>query len=255
MRGMNRIALAAIALAGCTAAAPAPSRVAPTLASSTWAIESIDGKAVEAGAEGDRPGLSFAARGYSAYAGCNAMGGLYAQRGTRLYTLTGVQTAMGCGGARGQQERIVALVLQQAPAISGNANRVTLRSGSRSLGLRRVAPSRPYADDPEAWQGSALAGQAFEMTWVDGNSLSRRPAPRLDFAARTVTISHLCGNRQTVRYRQSKGGLVLEGGTDSCMAKLGGRALTTVSGPNGELLLAGNGHWLGGHNTRRDRPK
>jgi hypothetical protein len=31
--------------------------------------------------------------------------------------------------------------------------------------------------------------------------------------------------------------------------------LTTASGPNGELLLAGEGHWLAGDNLRRDRPK
>lgn len=249
---MARILIAALALVGSTAAAPVPAPAAPALAGSYWEIETLDGKPLEPGSEGERPALAFADRSYSAYAGCNAMGGLYAQRARRLYTLVGPQTQMGCEGARGRQERLVSLIVQQAPTIAGNAERITLRSGVRSLGLRRKAAPRPLTDAPEAWQGTALAGKTFEMPWIDGDPLNRTPFPRLSFAARTATVAGLCGKTQTIRYRQGRGTVTFENGPAAC---LGGQTLATVSGPNGELLLAGDDRWLGGNNVRRNRPK
>lgn len=184
------------------------------------------------------------------------MGGLYAQRGARIYTLPGPQTAMGCNSALGRQENIVDLILRQGPSMTGSGDRLTLRSGVRTLGLRRAPLSRPPEDSPEAWQGTTLAGQTFEMIWIDGDPLDRRPAPRFEFADRTVRITDLCGTTQSLRYTQAKASVTFEGGPANCLGgALAGETLTTVSGPNGELLLAGDGHWLGGDNVRRDRPK
>lgn len=257
---MDRTVIAALALAlfGCGAAAPAPSPAAQAqgLAGSHWLIEAIDGKQPEPGHDGAKPALTFAGRSYAAYAGCNAMGGLYARRDERLYTLVGPSTAMACGGARGRQEEIVGRVLQQAPWIAGKGDRVTLRSGSHALTLRRASPPHPIVDVPEAWQGAGLAGQSFDMSWIDGDSLNRRPAPRLSFADRRLRIENLCGATVYASYRAQRGEVTVEGAPRDCLnGFFAGRTLSAVSGPNGELLLAGGGHWLGGDNIRRDRPK
>ena len=257
-RGMKRTLIAALALAGCTAAAPAPApTAAPALAGSWWAIESIDGRALEAAPEDGRPYLALVKRSYSIYAGCNGMGGLYAYRGGRMYTLPGPQTAMACGGRRGEQEAVVNAVMYASPAVAGSGERLTLKAKGRTIALRRVEPPRQFDEVPEAWQGATLAGQAFELSRVDGDPLNRTPFPRLTFAAKTATLSHLCGRPQVLRYRQTSGGEVfLDGGPQSCLGGMfAGKTLSMVSGPNGELLLAGDGHWLGGDNIRRDRPK
>jgi hypothetical protein len=185
------------------------------------------------------------------------MGGLYALRGGRIYTLPGPQTAMACGGARGAQEAAVNAVMYGAPVVTGRGDRLTLRAKGRPLALRRVPPPRPLAEVPEAWQGPGLAGQTFEMNRVDGDPLNRSPSPRLAFKARTVTLSHLCGPPQVLQYRQaSADAVIISGGRKNCLGGLfAGAALAMASGPNGELLLAGQGHWLGGENIRRDRPK
>ena len=122
--------------------------------------------------------------------------------------------------------------------------------------LVREAAVAPAQDPPEAWQGPGVVGQRYELHQFDGDWLNRRPAPVLDFGKGKVTLSHLCP-------RPVSGPYVPEGRTlhiaffEPCEAALRyfRLSLSTVSGPNGELLLASKEHWIAGDNVRRDRPK
>lgn len=252
---MVRTAVVVLALASCTAAAPAP---APSLAGQAWEILTIDGQPFEAAlGEEPTPGrLTFAGYSYSAYAGCNAMGGLYAQRGNRLLTYPGPQTAMACFGRRGEQEGLVDLILRAGPRIAGTETRVTLSHNGRTLQLERTARRGPLIDPPAPWQGGALAGKRFSMHTIDGDSLNRRPAPELAFGHGTVAVRNLCGKSFTAAYKQDGGTVTFNGPNAGCLGGLfAKRSLSVVQGPNGELLLAGDDHWLAGDNLRRDRPK
>jgi heat shock protein HslJ len=97
MKSFRIAAIAALAGAAC-APAGGTDLVASPLAGSAWRIATIDGTPV-VGRRGDdgedtTPRFAFGWRSYGGNAGCNALGGLYAQVGDRLYTMPGPQTAM-----------------------------------------------------------------------------------------------------------------------------------------------------------------
>lgn len=241
--------------AGLIGAAPQP----VSLAGSGWIIVAIDGAALEtAPVDGvdHRPHLRFAQRSYSGHAGCNALGGLFVQRSTRVYTYPGPQTAMGCGGRRAAQEAALDAVMRAAPTITRAGEQLTLSAVGRRIDLHREPTLTAIGDPPSAWQGASLAGQRFEMHSVDGASLSRRPAPLLTFTRTGVTIANVCARPVTGHYIQRPATLRVEWRNGACLgARTPAGALGMVSGPNGELLLAGDGHWWAGDNLRRDRPK
>lgn len=256
---MIRTLFASLALFGCTAAAPssvAPADV-PALAGSWWEIESIDGRPLETAPEGgDKPYLALVQRSYNAYAGCNWIGGLYAQRGDRVYTVPGPQTAMGCSGQRAAQEAAVNAVMFASPVVSGSGDRLELKAVGRTIALHRAQAPRLLEEVPEAWQGTRLARQSFDLSRIDGDPLNRTPFPRIDFAATTATLRGLDGAVTTLGYRQDGNTVTFSGGKRDRLGDFfDGATLDIVSGPNGEILLAGDGHWLAGENVRRDRPK
>jgi heat shock protein HslJ len=249
---MYRPLIALGAVITCIAAAPAAPVVVP---GSWWEIIAIDGRALEPSDPRAQPYVAFMRRSYSVNAGCNGLGGLYAQHGGRLYALPGPQTQMFCGGRRGEQEAAVNAVFAAAPVVAGAGERITISAQGRTLALRRIAPRRPYSELPEAWQGTRLAGQSYDLSRIDGAALSRQPFPRLSFAARTATLQGLGGQLRTMAYRQSGDSVTFGGKPGGAGDILSGRTFALVSGPNGEILLAGGGHWLAGDNRRRDRPK
>lgn len=250
------------ALTGCVAAAPTPdqSQNAPVLAGNGYRVAAVDGRTpqfVEEDVGKPRtPRFQFGARSYGGTSGCNFMGGLQVQRGARLYTYPGAQTQMACGGALGAQEAAVDVLFRAAPTIRRDGEAVILSGAGRTLRLVREPDQLPVQDAPEAWQGTRLAGQRFEMHQIDGDSLNRRPAPLLAFAARSATLTHVCPKPVSGSYVQGPGTLriTLKAPCPGAQRQFAG-TLSTVSGPNGELLLAGQGHWLAGDNLRRDRPK
>ena len=131
-----------------------------------------------------------------------------------------------------------------------------LSGGGHTLRLVREPDTAPVQDPPEAWQGMRFAGQSFELRQIDGDPLNRRPAPLLRFATRTATLAHVCPRPVSGAYVQGPESLriVFNPSCPGAQRHFAG-TLTTASGPNGELLLAGEGHWLAGDNLRRDRPK
>ena len=250
-----RSVFVSLALVGCSAAAPP----APVLAGSQWVIRTIDDRPLEsAPIDGvpRTPHLSFGARSYGGHAGCNALGGLFVERGGRVYTYPGPQTAMGCGGRRADQEAALDATLRAAPSVSREGDAVVLAGGGHRLRLARAEQLGPVLDPPQAWQGTAVAGQRFEARMIDGAWRTAGPQRMLRFTASTVTAVGFCPTAVTARYTQREGSIAFAFAATPCpqlAAFAGDRA--AVSGPNGELLLGGNGHWLALDNLRRDRPK
>jgi heat shock protein HslJ len=249
-----------LALAGCAAAGPPTAAPSSAPLKGNWRIDSIDGRAplsVREDADTQRtPRFGFGERSYGGTSGCNFMGGLKIERGSRLYTYPGPQTQMACLGPLGAQEAAIDVLFRSSPTIAWNGESVVLTGAGHTLRLVPEPGRPPVQDPPEAWQGTRLAGQSFELHQIDGDSLNRRPAPLLRFGERTATLTRLCPRPISGAYVQGPGSLriVFNPSCPAAQRHFAG-PLATASGPNGELLLAGEGHWLAGDNLRRDRPK
>lgn len=255
---MKTSILALAAFAVCTASAP-PAESPPPLAGN-WRIVEVDGRAVlhidEDAGKPRTPRFWFGARSYGGTSGCNFMGGLKIERDGRLYTYPGPQTQMGCFGPLGDQESAIDALFRSAPTVAHADGAVVLTGGGHSMRLVAEDGGIPGEDPPEAWQGRSVVGQRYELHQFDGDSLNHRPAPRIEFGNGKVTLTHVCP-------KPVFGPYVPEGKTlhialfDACEMALEyfSKPLATVSGPNGELLLASDRHWIAGDNLRRDRPK
>lgn len=261
-----RLACPALALFATTAAAPS----AP-LAGAVWRVVSVDGRPLASrppSAGMDAPTVTFDRRTYGGGVGCNALGGLYAKVGDRLYTMPGPQTAMGCIGTVGQQEAAFDALFRASPTIRQNGGTVWLEGGEHRLELAYARPST-RSDPPTAWQGRGLAGQSYVIHEVnarrtDGKRIWSKTPPRLTFASRTVTMRLDCPRPATARFVEDKDSVQAAALGPSC-ASLGARdaalaailraSPAVVSGPNGELLLASRVGWAILWNERRDRPK
>lgn len=202
------------------------------------------------------PRLWFGERSYGGTSGCNSFGGLKIEREGRLFTYPGPQTQMACGGALDEQEGSIVGLFRAAPTIEHIADGIMLVGGGHTM---RVVPDPPGGvaeDPPTAWQGSGLTEQTYEMHQFDGDSLNRRPAPRIAFGKSVATLSHLCDRPISGPFAATNDRVVIRFAAPCAQAqRYFPDTLHMVSGPNGELLLAGNGHWIAGDNLRRDRPK
>jgi len=270
---MKRFRIAAIfALAG-AACAPASGTdlVASPLAGSTWRIAAIDGTPV-VGRRGDdgedtAPRFAFGWRSYGGNAGCNALGGLYAQVGDRLYTMPGPQTAMACGSPHGDQEAAANAIFAASPAVTRDGETIRLSGGGHAMDLVRIGAAPRNVDPPTAWQGTALSGQSFAIHEVDGARTDGmrlwKTPPRLRFGNSEVTMALDCPKPAKGAFVQSSEHLhvaLLAPGCrtearDRRLAEILGADPRVVSGPNGELLLASAKGWAILWNERHDRPK
>lgn len=264
--------LAALLAVVSSAPAAGTDLVASPLAGATWQVVSIDGQAVEPPhSDDDRarlPQFTFGYRTYGGNAGCNALGGYYAQVDERLYTMPGPQTAMGCGGARAAQETAANAIFHASPAVTREDDTVRLKGGGHTMELRRIAAAE-HADDPAAWQAPSFAGQSYVVHAVnglrtDGKALWSNDPPEVRFTDSQVTMRLDCPASATGSFNLNSefvtvDGLVpacsIAGTRDAALAAILNGDPRTVSGPNGELLLAGRTGWAILWNERRDRPK
>lgn len=251
-----------LALPGCAAASPPSDSPAPLIGS--YRVAAVDGRApefVEEDAGKPRtPRFAFGQRSYSGTSGCNFLGGLKVQRGARLFTYPGAQTQMGCGGALGEQERTIDALFRAAPTIAHQGDAVMLTGAGHTIMLETESASSPPQDAPEAWQGSGVSSQRFELRMVDGAWRQSRQPVILAFSGGRLTVTADCGSPMRGSYQESGFALTITGLAAACpadrrLAAVLAGDLATVSGPNGELLIAGTGGWAALDNARRDRPK
>lgn len=225
-----------------------------------WLITAIDGRPPVApsqeGAFGRTPSVAFAQTGYGATAGCNSLGGIGTQHGQRYYTMPGPQTLIGCQGALAEQENILDVVMRASPTISTLAGgEVQLAGTGHRLTLRRD----PQSAASPVEVAPMLAGARFQILSVDGVHLvprSQSDNRPLAFDADEWHAKPVCG---TISGKWRQDGWTLHANDivvsqDGCDAA--GAAVDTAvrelfasrphfaGGPNGEILIAGGGHWL-----------
>lgn len=216
------------------------------------------------GSRGLKPYISFSPEGYGGNTGCNTFGGLGLIEGGRYYAVPPVQTVMGCGTLSDQEAAITGLLLK-APQISKlAATQISLKSGDHEIILAREAVQPQARASPPR----LLAGTEWQISGVDGKLLvhradGRRRSLRFDADRWTVTLDCL---RFGGGWRQS-GNRIAEVGTPSAPATSpcvsdpelrtyrAIRALMSagprfVTGPNGEILMGGDGHWITGGSTQ-----
>lgn len=225
-----------------------------------WLITTFDGRPpvapLQEGAFGRSPSVAFTRTGYGATAGCNSLGGIGTRHGERYYTMPGPQTLIGCQGALAVQENVLDAVMRASPTISTIGDgELQLTGGGHRLTLRRdsQSPAQPVEAAP------MLAGARFHIISVDGVHLAprsqtdRRP---LAFDAETWRATPVCG---TVSGKWRQDGWTLEASditvsrtrcdasgpaVDTAIRELFASRPHFAGGPNGEILIAGGGHWL-----------
>ncbi|QJU58391.1 META domain-containing protein [Sphingomonas sp. AP4-R1] len=225
----------------------------------SWRILSFDGEPPVAGhgGGGKTPTITFTQTLYGASAGCNELGGIGLLSRARYYTMPGPQTLIGCMPPLQKQEMILDAVMRAAPdVIATERGRLTFSGGGHRLEIvRQVEISRAPFDGPPP----SLSGARFLIMSVDGtyltprNQRDRRP---LAFDATRWQSRPVC-NVISGGWRQSGSTInaAVEDRRPSRCDGVGAAIDTAVTvlfaaeprfalGPNGEILIAGGGHWL-----------
>ncbi|HEX8240934.1 MAG TPA: META domain-containing protein [Allosphingosinicella sp.] len=264
---MRRFALLLLAAAACSAAPSqpaAPQAAEPDLLGQ-WRIALIDGRAPAAGRDGRALVLTFDDYGYGGYAGCNGFGGQGLAHEGRFYGGFAMSTAMACGAPYDGQERGVQGLLGRGPRIEWmGADRVAFVAPGRRMELVRAGPVPAgrfvVAAIPltgTAWSFGALDGRAIEMPGA-------RSGPVLTVEGDRFTLETPCLAAEGSWAQTGPGAAVLTPDRRSPRAcNPASRAQSEAwleamrgplrygNGPNGEILLAGSGHWMVGDLVRR----
>ncbi len=264
----NALILGLAALTACSAA-PSPSDAqgrsgaAPSLTGS-WIVASIDGIAPSKTAYDKAPQLIFTADSYGGNVGCNDFGGLGFQHEGRWYGDFAMSNQMGCGAPlAGQDEAVHGLLANGPTIVFTGGDRVTLATPRHRVELRRAGstPSRRSAPP------RPLIGTRWTFRGLDGTSLAptaRGQAPalivegdrfRLDTPCLTVEGGWSPRGEGRASFRPDRRTPVAcaapAKARDAAIAAAIAGDRDYATGPNGELVLAGGGHWLTGEATRR----
>ena len=209
--------------------------------------------------------LTFDEHGYGGYAGCNAFGGQGLVHEGRFYGGFALSTAMACGPPFDGQETGVQRLLASAPRIEwAGSNRLALAAPGQRLELARTGPLPAdrfvVAPTPligTRWSFGALDGRAIEMPGARSGPILTVEGDRFTLetpclvaeggwtqtGASAVTLSP---DRRAARTCNPAS----RGQSEAWLAAMRG-ALRYGNGPNGEILLAGGGHWMVGDLVRR----
>ncbi len=262
MRHLAPLLLAAACSAGPSSpAAPEP----PPSLLGQWRIIALDGGAPVVGRDGRPPVLTFDEHGYGGYAGCNAFGGQGLAHEGRFYGGFALSTAMACGAPFDGQETGVQRLLASAPRIEWlGPDRLAFAAPGQRLELARTGPLPAdrfvVAPTPligTAWSFGALDGRAIEMPGA-------RSGPALTVEGDRFTLETPClttegGWTQTGASavslrpdrRAARACNPASRGQSEAWAQAMRGPLRYGNGPNGEILLAGGGHWMVGDLVRR----
>lgn len=209
--------------------------------------------------------LTFDEHGYGGYVGCNSFGGLGLAHEGRFYGGFALSTAMACGAPFDAQETGVQRLLASAPQLEFvGSDRLVLGTNGQRLELARAGPlptnRLPVAPIPfigTAWSFGALDGRAIEMPGA-------RSGPTLTVEGDEFTLETPCLVTSGSWLQTGSGAITLEPerlterncnsaskGQSEAWAQSMRGALRYSNGPNGEILLAGGGHWMIGDLVRR----
>ncbi|MDT9600258.1 META domain-containing protein [Sphingosinicella rhizophila] len=253
-----------------SACSSAPSQPASREAASPdllgkWRITALDGRAPVAGRDGRSPVITFDENGYGGYAGCNGFGGQGLAHEGRFYGGFAMSTAMACGQPFDGQEAAVQRLLAGAPRVQWRgADRLALVAPDQRLELERTGPlPRDRSVTPAipligtAWSFGALDGRPIEMPGA-------RSGPTLTVEGDRFTLETPCLTMKGSWTQTGPGAVTLRpersisrtcnpisrGQSEAWSQAMRG-ALRYSNGPNGEMLLAGGGHWMVGDLVRR----
>jgi len=230
-----------------------------------WRVIALNDRPPVAGRDGRPAMLTFDEHGYGGYAGCNAFGGQGLAHEGRFYGGLPESTAMACGAPYDRQESAVQELLGKAPRIAWSGpDRLVLAAEGQRLELARAAPLAAHrlvvAPIPfigSEWTFGALDGRAIEMPGA-------RSGPTLNVEGDRFTLETPCLFTEGGWTQPGQGVVILSPDRRtirSCNAASRGQseawvgamrgALRYSNGPNGEILLAGGGHWMVGGLVRR----
>lgn len=232
----------------------------------SWRILAINGRLPVATAYGEPATLVFSPSGHGGNAGCNSFGGLGLQHEGRWYGGSSVSTQMACGSPREEQDSAVMGLLARAPALEWNGpDRVTLAGAGGGVLLARNGASPQETDLIDAPR--SLLGTRWRFRSVDGTPLpvpNWREQPQLLLEGERYRLDTACLTAEGTWQQAAQNAARLDTpgvtATRACPEELqtGSRALLAalpgekryVTGPNGEIILAGGGHWFEGEGVR-----
>lgn len=245
-------------------AAPAAAPAEPSLLGS-WTIRTIDGRPPAVGRQGGSPGLAFDENGVGGNAGCNGFGSLGLAHEGRWYGGFATSTAMACGDPYDRQEALVHGLLGSSPRIVwrgnddvelvGREHRITLARGGGAFPGRLIIPPAPLTGS--LWTLGAMDGQALQMPGA-------RQGPTLAIEGESFKLTTPCLILEGRWQALGEGAARFAPGLETARAcpepsKAQSRQYAEalkgdkrhVSGPNGEIVMAGGRHWLVGDQVRR----
>jgi heat shock protein HslJ len=220
-----------------------------------WQIVSLDGRKPQ----GDKPlDVEFAGAGYNAATGCNGLNGMFLTNEARLYPYAFPSTEMGCGALTAQEQRMRELFANAPQIAAASGQDVALVDRKGALVLR---PSGKAGAEQLAARPLGLASAKGRVLDVDGLSAQPHytdPEIRFSMSANRFEILTPCGRvGGLVRRRRGETDYFTDSDSkETPKCTKAGRALAmhvrsvfsgvaqTITGPNGELLVAGHGHWL-----------
>ena len=230
-----------------------------------WQIIGFDGREPLVGRDGKPPILTFDENGYGGYAGCNSFGGQGLVHEGRFYGGFPMSTAMACGPPFDDQETAVQRLLRSAPLIEWTEDdRVALITSTQRLDLHRSGPlpdERSFTPNipliGTAWSFGALDGRAIEMpgassgpTLIVEGDLFTLTTPCLTMEGTWNQILASVVELTPVRNTSLTCNTASRGQSEAWAQAMRG-TLRYTNGPNGEILLAGGGHWMVGDLIRR----
>jgi hypothetical protein len=209
--------------------------------------------------------LTFDEHGYGGYAGCNSFGGQGLVHEGRFYGGFPMSTAMACGPPFDGQENAVNRLLGSGPRIEWRGgDRVVLATADQRIELERSGPLPPdryiapiIPMTGSAWSFAVLDGKAIDMPGA-------KSGPVLTVEGDRFTLETPCLNAEGTWAQTGTGAVTLTPdwrAPRSCnpasrqqsemwLAAMRG-PLRYSNGPNGEIVLAGGGHWMIGDQVRR----
>jgi heat shock protein HslJ len=220
-----------------------------------WQIVSLDGRKPQ----GDKPlDLEFAGAGYSAATGCNGLSGMFMANEARLFTYAFPSTEMACGVLSSQEQRMRDLFASAPQIAAASGQDVALVDRKGALVLRPSGKAGPVQLAARPMGLVSVKGRVLDVDGLSAQPYYSDPEIRFSMTANRFEILTPCGRvGGLVRRRHGE----IDYFTDSDSQETpkctkAGRALAmhlrsvfsgvaqSITGPNGELLIAGHSHWL-----------